>query len=49
MERSLCYPPWDFRHGKRTVTRPKMAIEKETYTDQQGIVYHVGVKGDGHK
>ena len=37
-------PPWDFRRGKRAVTKPKMAVEKQTYTDQQGMVYHGNVK-----
>jgi len=31
-------PPWDFRHGKRTVTKPRPS------TDSQGIVYHGNVK-----
>ena len=31
-------PPWDFRHGKRTFTKPRPS------TDRQGIVYHGNVK-----
>ena len=31
-------PPWNFRHGKRTVTKPRPS------TDSQGIVYHGNVK-----
>ena len=31
-------PPWDFRHGKRTVTKPRPS------TDSQGIVYHGNIK-----
>ena len=37
-------PPWDFRHGKRTVTKPRLLVEKETQTDRQGIVYHGNIK-----
>ena len=30
--------PWDFRHGKRTVTKPRLSA------DRQGIAYHGNVK-----
>jgi endonuclease YncB( thermonuclease family) len=31
-------PPWDFRHGKKTVTKPI------TSTDRQDVVYHGNIK-----
>lgn len=37
-------PPWDFRHGKRTVTKPKTSVKSQISTDPKSIVYHGNVK-----
>jgi len=37
-------PPWDFRHGKRTVSRPETQDISETPGVQTGIVYHGNIK-----
>jgi len=37
-------PPWNFRHGKRTITEPKTSVTSSPLTDQKTIVYHGNVK-----